>query len=96
VNITTAGADDVTFPVASPTGGGRFHLEANGVNVTGPITVHSTGRADSWSDVEVHDVRLASGTQYLKLCVEAAGADIGFIQASGVKYAPSSTSLPAR
>jgi hypothetical protein len=48
-------------------------------------TINSTGGVDTWSDIRLHDVRLADGTQYLKLCVEAAGADIDYIQATMAK-----------
>ena len=85
VHITAPGLYDVTFRAASPGGGAKFHLEANGVNVTGPVTIHRTGGADTWSDVVAHDVRFAAGTQYLKLCVEAAGADLDYIQATVAK-----------
>jgi hypothetical protein len=46
----------------------------NGVNVTGPIDILAAGRAGSWRNVVVGDVRLHAGEQYLRLYIEAGGA----------------------
>lgn len=80
VNITSAGAYNVKFHAASARGGGRFHLEANGVNVTGPVAINGAGADGTWVEEVVHGVRLTAGLQYLKLCVEAAGVDLDYFQ----------------
>ena len=69
-----------TFRVASANGGGQFHVTANGVNVTGPVAVPSTGGAEKWSAVVARGVRLRGGEQFLKLYVEADGADVDWMQ----------------
>jgi photosystem II stability/assembly factor-like uncharacterized protein len=79
VNVTAPGDYDLTFRAAS-SGGGTFHLEANGVNVTGPVAIERTGDMDHWSDIVARKVRLTAGLQYLKLSVEAPGADLDFVR----------------
>ncbi|HWW03220.1 MAG TPA: carbohydrate-binding protein [Candidatus Acidoferrum sp.] len=79
VHVTQPGSYEVTVHLASARGEGAFHLEANGVNVTGPVAVTAGGRK-TWTDIVVRKVRLAAGPQQLKLCVEAAGADIDYIR----------------
>jgi hypothetical protein len=79
VHVTQPGSYEVTVHIASARGEGAFHLEANGVNVTGPVAV-TAGRRKTWTDIVVRKVRLAAGPQQLKLCVEAAGADIDYIR----------------
>src|SRR5207302_3333085 len=43
VNVAAAGSYRVDFRVASSGQGGTFHLEMNGANLTGSITVPDTG-----------------------------------------------------
>ncbi len=75
VNVTQPATYDVNFRIASGRGEGGFHLEANGVNVTGPVAA-TPSRGKTWADVVVHSVRLVPGPQRLKLCVDGAGADL--------------------
>ena len=79
VDIAQGAAYDLALRVSSSTGMGAFHLEANGVNVSGPVSATSA-RAKAWTDLIVHDVRLVFGHQQLKLCVEQPGADVGYIR----------------
>ena len=79
VNVTAPGEYDLTFRAAS-SGSGTFHLEANGVNVTGPVAIERTGDMDHWSDTVARKVRLTGGLQYLKLSVDIPGVDLDFIR----------------
>lgn len=72
VNVGQAATYDVAFRGASPGGRGRFHLLANGVNVTGPVAANGSGQ---WTEIAVHTVRLSAGIQHLTLCIDEAGAD---------------------
>ncbi|HSZ56031.1 MAG TPA: carbohydrate-binding protein [Tepidisphaeraceae bacterium] len=77
VNVPSAGHYDVICTVASTTGG-KFHLEFNGVNVTGPVEVKAT--PDAWTDVRIPHVALIPGDQYMKLFAETDSIDIKSIQ----------------
>jgi hypothetical protein len=78
LNVPATDYYDLTLHVSSASGGGKFHFNANGVNVTGPIAINSTGGANTFADVVVHNVRLVAGTQYFTLYVENGGADVDF------------------
>jgi hypothetical protein len=73
VNVTAAGAYTVTFRVAAPGSGGTFHLEMNGVNVTGAISVPATGGWQTWQNVS-QAVVLPAGPQVARLVFDNAGA----------------------
>ncbi len=77
VNVTTAGTYDLEVRVASPGSGGTFHLEVNGVDKTGPMTVPNTGGWQDWTTVRASGVTLASGTQVLRLAMDADGSTGG-------------------
>ena len=79
VVVPRSGAYNLTIRLASTQGNGVVHLEANGVNVTGPVAADGT-RNGAWEDITIRGVRLAAGPQHLRLCVEAAGADIDSIR----------------
>ena len=51
VNVTAAGAYDLEVRVAARGAGGIFHIEINGVDRTGPITIPETGGWQQWTSV---------------------------------------------
>jgi carbohydrate binding protein with CBM6 domain len=71
VAVLTAGTYTVTFRVASAGGGGAFHLEMNGANVTGTVSVPDTGGWQSWQSV-ARIVTLSAGAQTARLVMDTA------------------------
>ena len=72
--VRVADIDNSNFEarVASPADGstgGVFHVEVDGSNKTGPITVPNTGGA--WTTVSKSGVRLTSGTHILRVVMES-------------------------
>jgi photosystem II stability/assembly factor-like uncharacterized protein len=79
VNVPATGYYDITASVASASAG-RFHLEFNGVNATGPVEIKGAGGANAWAEVRIPHVRLIAGDQYLKFFAETDGVDIESMQ----------------
>jgi hypothetical protein len=76
VDVTPAGDYRITSRVARGTGGtGRFHIEIDGVDVTGPISVSYTGGWQSWVN-KISDVTLGSGVQVMEVVIEAGDVNI--------------------
>ncbi len=73
VNVASAGAYSAQFRVASLGAGGTFHLEMNGSNVTGSLTVPNTGGWQAWQTVAA-TVTLGAGTQVARLVFDSSGA----------------------
>ena len=63
----------VSVRVASYGQGGTFHLEAGGVDVTGPMTIPNTGAWQKWVTVTRPGVTLAAGRQPLRLVLDTNG-----------------------
>ncbi len=77
VIVREEGTYTVEFPVASDQQGGTFHLEMDGVDVTGPIEVPDTG---AWTKLEMirrEHVRLKAGVFVMKIVMDANGASGG-------------------
>ena len=62
VNVTSAGSYTFAGRVAASGQGGSFHVEMNGANVTGSITIPDTGGWQSWQTV-TRTVSLSAGAQ---------------------------------
>ncbi len=74
MNVATAGNYDLDVRVASAGEGGTFHIEVNGVDKTGPLTVPNTGDWQTWTTVQRAGVSLTAGTQVWRLVMDTNGA----------------------
>ena len=74
VNVAAAGTYTLTVRVASDGAGGTFHIEAGGVDKTGPLTVPSTGGWQTWQTITRTGVSLSAGSQILRLVMDSNGS----------------------
>jgi O-glycosyl hydrolase len=72
INVTTAGTYTLDARVACPGAGGTFHVEINGVALTGALTIPNTGGWQAWTSVST-PIQLAAGTQRLRLVFDTVG-----------------------
>ena len=73
MHVTTAGSYDISIRVAQEGAGGTFHIEANGADITGPLTVPATGGWDTWTTVTKSGVWLTAGPQTWRLVLDSNG-----------------------
>jgi hypothetical protein len=90
VTVQTAGTYDIDVRLASPATGGTFHIEVNGVDKTGPISVPNTGDWQGWRTVRKASVSLPAGPQVWRLVMDANGAtgavaNFNYVSVSGPK-----------
>jgi hypothetical protein len=71
VNVAASGAYTLQARVASDGPGGTFHVEFNGVDVTGPMTVPNTGGWESWQTI-TRQVTLNAGQQTMRIVMDSA------------------------
>ena len=81
VNVPSTGYYDITCRIAS-SAEGRFHLEFNGVNVTGPVQVNARTNPDDWTDLHLPRVHLIAGEQYMKCYIEMGPIDLKSMRGS--------------
>lgn len=67
VRVLAEGDYTVTLRVATPLPDQRLHLEVDGVDVSGPLTIAPTGAWDSWADATFGPVRLPAGEHTLRI-----------------------------
>ena len=73
VNVPAAGSYTLSARVASPGSGGTFHVELNGVNVTGSLRVPDTGGWQVYRDVTAR-IAAGAGRQVLRVVMESNGS----------------------
>jgi Carbohydrate binding module (family 6) len=73
VTIKQSGKYSLAVPVASNKPGGKFHLELDGKDVTGPIVVPDTGGWDKLKVIEKKDIELPQGDHLLKILMDEEG-----------------------
>jgi glucose/arabinose dehydrogenase/PKD repeat protein len=72
ISVATAGFYRLDARVASPTTGGSFHLELNGADITGPISIPATGGYQTFQTISRSGVPLPAGIHVLRFSVDTA------------------------
>ncbi|MDO8725005.1 MAG: carbohydrate-binding protein [Candidatus Methanoperedens sp.] len=92
VNVETNGNYDLGSRVAYGGTGGTFHIEFNGVDKTGPITVPDTGSYQAWTTV-TKTVSLSAGQQVMKIVMDNKG-DYNVANINYIRIIPTSIPTP--
>jgi hypothetical protein len=70
VNVTTTGTYTLALRVAAEFGGAIFHVEFDGVNVTGPLTMPTTGNWAAFQTLTKTGVSLTAGRKVMRIVVD--------------------------
>ncbi len=75
INVLQAGTYNIGVHAASLGAGGTFHLELDGANISGQLTVPDTGGWQTWQTLTVNNISISSaGLKTLKLVMDSNGA----------------------
>jgi hypothetical protein len=77
VEAADAGPYTLEIPVASAKAGGRFHVEFDGRDATGPVTIPDTGAWTKLETIRVEGVRVPAGVSVMKVVLDADGPSGG-------------------
>jgi subtilisin family serine protease len=75
ISVNATGSYTVQVRVASTTGNGTFHIEIDGVNVSGALTMPNTGGWQTWATVTKTGVALAAGPHLMRIVFDTAAAN---------------------
>jgi hypothetical protein len=78
VNVTSGGTYNLSARVASLRSGGKFHIEVDGADKTGTLSVPDTRDWQSWTTVGKSGVTLSAGTHVIRIKADTAGA-LGYV-----------------
>jgi hypothetical protein len=94
VLATVTGNYDIGFQVSHKQRGGTFHLEVDGQNVTGTLTVPQTGDWMTFAPVVKKDVAITAGTHVLRLVFDTNGDLGGVGNFDNFSFSPSGPTGP--
>ncbi len=94
VNVTSAGTYTAEFRVASKGDGGKFHLEVDGVNVTGAMSAGNSGDWNEYTSVLKSGINLTAGKHTLKLVFDAIGGSGGIANFNLMKFTKAVVATP--
>jgi hypothetical protein len=90
VTVAKAGTYDINARVSSLKIGGHFHIEIDGVNKTGTLTVPNTGNWGSWTMVGKSGVALTAGDHVVRLTMDSVGQSGGVGDFDWIRFSPMS------
>ena len=71
VDVQTPGMYDLDFRMAADGANKTFHIEVDGVDVSGPVAVPNTGGWQTWETITVNDIDLSSGEQEIRIVFDS-------------------------
>jgi hypothetical protein len=94
LNVGTTGTYNLEIRIASVGGGGRFHVEVDGVDRTGPITVPDTGGWQTWQTITQTGIPLSAGQRVIRVVLDAAGSSGGVGNYNWFRFVSGSSTPP--
>ncbi len=88
INVAAAGSYDFSFRTASAGSNATFHVEIDGVDKSGLLTVPKTSGWQSWTTVTRAGVSLSAGQHVLRLAMNANGSTGSVGNFNWMKIAP--------
>jgi len=77
VNVASSTLYSLAIRVANGGSGGTFHINVDGVNRTGAITMPFTGGWQNWTTLNVNNVPISAGAHVLTLMIDSGTQGIG-------------------
>jgi hypothetical protein len=78
IAVNTTGTYTLQARVASFSGGGLFHVEIDGIDVTGSLAIPNTGGWQTWLTVTRPAVPLTAGPHLMRIVFDVAGS-LGYV-----------------
>jgi hypothetical protein len=80
VNVKTYGLYDLEVRTAAVGSGGSFHIEFDGTDVTGLVSVPATGGGQTYTTILVNNVVLDAGYHVMRLSMDSADWNVNWIK----------------
>ncbi len=79
VNVTASGTYNFEYRVATANNGKAFHIELDGVNITGTVKIPNTGDEDTYQTITSNTISLTQGIKKLRIFMETDGFNLNYI-----------------
>jgi hypothetical protein len=88
VNVANTGLYNFQARVSSPNSAKTFHMEMDGQNVTGTISVPNTGGWQTWATATVNNVSLTKGQHVMRVHFDTDGFNYNYVNVVAANQAP--------
>ncbi len=79
VNVTVTGKYDFQARVATQNATNTFHIEMDGVDVTGSITVTTSGGWQKWKTITASNISLSAGVKKMRVVMPNGGFNLNYV-----------------
>jgi hypothetical protein len=79
LNATVSSVYSVDVRVAAPGAGRQFHIEMDGVNISGPVNVPNTGGFQAWQTINVSLGNITSGVHTFRFVMDANDFNVNYL-----------------
>jgi hypothetical protein len=93
VNVTTAGTYTLSARVAATAAGKTFHVDVDGVNVSGTLTIPNTGGWQTWQTVTATTTSLTTGQKIMRVYAEQSDFNLNYVDFASSGNASPTTSI---
>lgn len=80
VNVGHTGTYNLEVRVGADGAGKSFHIEMDGENVSGPISVPNTGGWQAWQTAEVQGVNLTAGEHIMRIAFDVSYLNLNYVE----------------
>lgn len=80
INVSNTGKYDLDVRVATDGDDKLFHIEMDGVDITGPIKVPNTGGWQTWRTVKLNDINLTGGEHIMRIVFDASYMNLNYVE----------------
>jgi len=80
VNVNTAGVYTLQIRLASPYTDKKLHVELDGVNISGTVSVPTTGNWQGYQTVSITTPSLTTGRKTLRIVMDTDGFNINYLE----------------
>lgn len=88
VNVAANGTYDLSARVAATAAGKTFHVEMNGVNISGSIAVPNTGGWQNWQTVTIRNIALTAGQKVMRIVMDANEFNLNYVSFTATASTP--------
>nr|MBA3705802.1 family 16 glycosylhydrolase [Bacteroidota bacterium] len=80
VNAVSGGLFDIQFRAASQSGGGQIRIEIDNSDVSGPVSIPSTGTWQNWTTITVKNINVTAGNHVIRIYIIKGGFNWNYME----------------
>ncbi len=84
VDVANTGAYDLDLRLAKDGNDGVFHIEMDGEDITGPITVPNTAGWQTWETVTLDKINLTAGEHIMRIVFDSDYINLNYVEFKGL------------